>query len=59
VTRRDKANHVQLWLKPETRARLDALTARVPYMITVASIGERGFQLAIEELEKAFPNGAD
>jgi hypothetical protein len=28
-------------------------------MITVASIGERGFQLAIEELEKAFPNGAD
>lgn len=44
--------HVQLWLPPELGERMDAVLARIPYEITISSIGERGISLALDELEQ-------
>lgn len=44
--------HIQLWLPQEMGERLDAVLAKFPYQIIISSVGERGFDLAIHELER-------
>ena len=47
-----KSSTLTVRLSEETRAKLDALSQRGPYRISLTSIVERGIELAAEELAK-------
>lgn len=47
-----KSNAMTVRLSDEARARLEKLSQRGPYRISMTSIIERGIQLATEELER-------
>ena len=53
--RREGCKHVQLWLSEPLSQRLDAVLSRIPYDISISSVGERAFTLAGEELERTLP----
>jgi hypothetical protein len=52
---REGGRQIHFYLSAEQSARLDAVLGRVPYAISISSLGERGLDLALDELEKAFP----
>lgn len=53
---RDRGQHVQFFIKdPLVRERLKRVVARIPYDVGIATIAERGVTLALDELEKAWP----
>lgn len=54
-----KGSTLTIRLTDELKQRIEAVSAAHPYKPTITAIAERGFELALAELEKQISESAD